>query len=187
MTTEPEDTRIIRSWLEEGVMALPDRVLDSVLDQLPATPQRRVRRPAWRSNTMAIPIRLAAAAAAIGVLSVVAGIVPGTSGPGTTDLVASPSPGAVSSPAPAGLAPALVTGPLVWDAGTGDQWQEAAEVDGGYRQRIRERRATSEMSDARLTGAVTVTDNADRFLAGPDEYIGDVPWGTVAIENDQVT
>ena len=38
MSTDRDVTRIVRSWLEEGVTALPDRVLDAVLDQLPATP-----------------------------------------------------------------------------------------------------------------------------------------------------
>ena len=33
-------TRIVRSWLDEGVTQLPDRVLDAVLDEVPATPQR---------------------------------------------------------------------------------------------------------------------------------------------------
>ena len=46
MSTDRETTRIVRAWLEEGVTALPDRVLDAVLDQVPATPQRRAWRPA---------------------------------------------------------------------------------------------------------------------------------------------
>ena len=37
MSTDRDVTRIVRSWLEEGVTALPDRVLDAVLDQVPAT------------------------------------------------------------------------------------------------------------------------------------------------------
>ena len=41
MNPERDTTRIVRSWLENGVTDLPDRVLDTVLDQLPATPQRR--------------------------------------------------------------------------------------------------------------------------------------------------
>lgn len=41
MSTDRDTTRAVRSWLEEGVSALPDRVLDAVLDQLPATRQRR--------------------------------------------------------------------------------------------------------------------------------------------------
>ena len=35
MSPEPEVTRIVGSWLEEGVDRLPDRVLDSVLEQCP--------------------------------------------------------------------------------------------------------------------------------------------------------
>src|ERR671910_685423 len=33
--------RVVRSWLDEGVTQLPDRILDAVLDQVPATPQSR--------------------------------------------------------------------------------------------------------------------------------------------------
>ena len=65
-------------------------------------------------------------------------------------------------------------------------WQEDVAVDGGFRQRVRESHATSEMSDARLSGSVTVTDNADRFYVA-DEIVGDVLWGTVVIVNDQGT
>ena len=43
MTTDRETTRIVRSWLQLGVDRLPERVLDAVLDVLPATPQRRSR------------------------------------------------------------------------------------------------------------------------------------------------
>ena len=41
MTTNKEMERIVRSWLEPGLTTLTDDVLDPVLDQLPATPQRR--------------------------------------------------------------------------------------------------------------------------------------------------
>ena len=44
MTTNEEMERIVRSWLEPGLTTLTDDVLDPVLDQLPATPQRR---PLW--------------------------------------------------------------------------------------------------------------------------------------------
>lgn len=44
MSSEPETTRIVRAWLEDGVTVLPDRVLDRVLDHVPTTSQRRVRR-----------------------------------------------------------------------------------------------------------------------------------------------
>ena len=40
----------------------------------------------------------------------------------------------------------------------------------------------------RLSGSVTVTDNADRFqVAGEPDDVGDVLWGTVVIVNDQGT
>ena len=52
MSTDRDVTRIVRSWLEEGATALPDRVLDVVLDQVPATPQRRPWWPAWRFADM---------------------------------------------------------------------------------------------------------------------------------------
>jgi hypothetical protein len=44
VSSDRETTRLVRSWLDEGVTTLPDRVLDAVLDELPATRQRRL---AW--------------------------------------------------------------------------------------------------------------------------------------------
>ncbi|MCA1572622.1 MAG: hypothetical protein LC798_20450 [Chloroflexi bacterium] len=41
MSADRDTTRIVRSWLEEGVTSLPDSILDGVLDQLPTNPQRR--------------------------------------------------------------------------------------------------------------------------------------------------
>lgn len=41
MKSDRDSTRIIRSWLEDGVTVLPDRVLDAVEESLHATPQRR--------------------------------------------------------------------------------------------------------------------------------------------------
>ena len=52
MSTDRDTTRIVRSWLDEGATALPDRVLDAVLDQVPATSQRRPLWPAWRFREM---------------------------------------------------------------------------------------------------------------------------------------
>ena len=65
MSTERDVTRIVRSWLEEGVTALPDRVLDAVLDQVPATHQRRAWWPARRLREMNTPLRIAVAAVAV--------------------------------------------------------------------------------------------------------------------------
>ena len=41
MKPDRDATRIVRSWLENGVTQLPDRVLDDVLLEIPAIPQRR--------------------------------------------------------------------------------------------------------------------------------------------------
>lgn len=65
MSSDRETTRIVRSWLEDGVTQLPDRVLDSVLDQLPATPQRRAWWPARRFPVMNKIVGFGLAAAAV--------------------------------------------------------------------------------------------------------------------------
>lgn len=66
MSTDRDVTRTVRSWLEEGVTTLPDRVLDDVLHQIPATPQRRGPWwPAWRLPPMNNTAKLALAAAAV--------------------------------------------------------------------------------------------------------------------------
>ncbi len=70
MSTERETRRVVRSWLEEGVTALPDRVLDAVLDQVPATSQRRPLWPVRRIAEMSIYARLASVAAVVIVLVV---------------------------------------------------------------------------------------------------------------------
>ena len=70
MSTDRDTTRIVRSWLEVGATALPDRVLDAVLDQLPTTPQRRSWWPARRFLDMNTSIKLAIAAAAVVVVAV---------------------------------------------------------------------------------------------------------------------
>ena len=94
--------RTARAWLEDGPTQMTDRALSAALDDIHATPQRRARRPAWRLTTMITPFRLAGAAAAIGVLAVVGGIVPRASGPAGNNLAASLSP----SPSAAGGTPA---------------------------------------------------------------------------------
>jgi hypothetical protein len=90
VSAERDTTRIVRSWLEPGVTDLPDRVLDEVLDRLPATPQRR---PVWSArrftsvNSLFKPL---AAAAAIVVASAV----------GINLLNGSPSPPPGTAPTP---------------------------------------------------------------------------------------
>ena len=71
MSTDRDVERIVRSWMDEGVTQLPDRVLDLVLDQVPTTPQRRSWWPTWRFNRMNTYLKLLAAAAAVLVVAIV--------------------------------------------------------------------------------------------------------------------
>jgi hypothetical protein len=108
MSTERDVTRIVRSWLEEGVPTLPDRVLDAVLDQVPATRQRRAWWPARRLPHMNTSIRIAMAAAAVVVLALVGvNLIPKTGGVGSSGgapsapvPTATPTPTPTPSPAP---------------------------------------------------------------------------------------
>jgi hypothetical protein len=70
--------------MDEGVTALPDRVLDLVLDQLPATPQRRASWLARRFPVMNTNIaRIGIAAVAVVVIAVVGiNLLPGSPAPG---------------------------------------------------------------------------------------------------------
>jgi hypothetical protein len=119
MSTDRDVTRIVRSWLEVGVTALPDRVLDSVLDQLPATPQRRAWWPAWRTQEMNGPLKIGLAAAAV-VAAVAVGLylLPrqggGVGSPGVT-----PSPVVSRSGVPASATPSASDAAAGWHvAGT---------------------------------------------------------------------
>jgi hypothetical protein len=102
MSTDRDTTRIVRSWLEEGVTALPDRVLDAVLDRVPATPQRRSWWPTWRFAQMNRYAKLAIAIAAVVVVAVVGyNLLPRYGGVG--GVPTSPPPSA--SPAPPAAMP----------------------------------------------------------------------------------
>ena len=58
-------TRIVRLWLEDGATTLPDRVLERVLANLPATPQHRAYRPVWRFPSMPNAFKVALTAAVL--------------------------------------------------------------------------------------------------------------------------
>jgi hypothetical protein len=73
MSAESDVNRIVRAWLEDGVMVLPERVLDQVLDQVPSTRQERRGLVAWRNPSVTNALKLALAAAAV-VAVVVAGL-----------------------------------------------------------------------------------------------------------------
>lgn len=101
MSVDSETTRIVRSWMDEGVTQLPDRVLDAVLDQLPATPQHRG--PWWRparaiNTTMAVA--LGAAAVAIAITFIGLGVLSGDriGAPGTDQPTPSPASTAIELP-----------------------------------------------------------------------------------------
>ena len=102
MSSDRDVTRIVRSWLDEGVAQLPDRVLDAVLDQVPATPQRRAgwlaRRFPFMNNTM----KIALAAAAVVVLAFIGfGVLrDNTGGPPTATATPVPTPTATPQPLP---------------------------------------------------------------------------------------
>ncbi len=71
MSSDRDTTRIVRSWLEDGVTRLPDNILDSVLDELPATHQRRVTWwPARRLYDMNKALTFGIAAAAVVIVAV---------------------------------------------------------------------------------------------------------------------
>jgi hypothetical protein len=101
MPTDRDTTRIVRSWLDEGVTTLPDRVLDAVLDQVPATRQRRSWWPAWRFADMNSLAKFAIAAAAVVVVAVVGiNLLPRSGGVGVQPPSASPSPSPTPTASP---------------------------------------------------------------------------------------
>ena len=97
MSSDRDTTRIVRSWLEEGATALPDRVLDAVLDQVPATSQRRPLWSAWRFRQMNSALKLGLAATAVVVVALVGiTLLPRSGGVGGSG----PSPTAAPTSAP---------------------------------------------------------------------------------------
>lgn len=92
MSADRETTRIVRSWLEDGVTRLPDNVLDAVLDELPSTPQRRAPWwPARRAPHMNYALRIALASAAVVAVALIGFTLLRGQNVGDPDLV-SPTP-----------------------------------------------------------------------------------------------
>ena len=98
MSTERDVERIVRSWMDEGVNALPDRVLDLVLDQIPATPQRRAGWPVRRFSTVSTYARFALAAAAVVLAAAIGIALYGNSVGGPPDATATITPSPSSTP-----------------------------------------------------------------------------------------
>jgi hypothetical protein len=111
VSTDRDTTRIVRSWLEDGVTSLPDRVLDDVLDRLPAMPQRRSWWPARRFADMNNFAKIAIAAAAVVVAAFLGiNLLPAGGGLGSSPSVSppaslTPAPTPSPSPTPAALVP----------------------------------------------------------------------------------
>jgi hypothetical protein len=114
VSTERDVNRIVRSWMDEGVTALPDRVLDAVLDQVPATPQRQSTWLARRFSIMNNIVRFGLAAAAVILVALVGIYLVGGSNVASPPE-ATPSPTQTPAPTPAAI-PLVPTGAL--DAGT---------------------------------------------------------------------
>jgi hypothetical protein len=119
MSTDRDVTSIVRSWLEEGATALPDRVLDNVIDRLPAISQRRALWPARRFGEMNNFAKFAVVAAAVAVVAFLGiRLLPGQGnigGPQPSESP-SPSPSPIASPSASKAPTAFPEGPL--QAGT---------------------------------------------------------------------
>jgi len=98
MSTDHDIARSLRSWLHEDAHENADRVLDSVLDQLDTTPQRRAAWLARRFPLMKNTFRMVLVAAAVVIVAVIGyQFLPAsnTGGPGATPT---PEPTATSAP-----------------------------------------------------------------------------------------
>jgi hypothetical protein len=101
MHTEPDVTRIVRSWLHEDEHDSADRVLAIVLAEVDTTRQRRAWWPAWRVPYMNGYAKLAIAAAAVLLVAVVGiTLLPGGRGGVGGGPTASPSPSPTPSATP---------------------------------------------------------------------------------------
>ena len=104
MSSDRDLTRIVRSWLSEGVTELPDHVLDAVLDEVPATQQRRPPWPARRFPLMSSPLRLGAAAVIVAAVLIGGMVVYGNGGFGVGSSTPSPLPSRTDAPSPTPVA-----------------------------------------------------------------------------------
>ena len=112
MSTDRDVTRIVRSWLNEDRHEDADRVLNTVLDQLDTTPQRRSWWSAWRHPVMNNTLRIALAAAAVVVVALIGYqflFAPTVGGPApvetptpTSEPTVTPAPSRTSAFPPAG-------------------------------------------------------------------------------------
>jgi hypothetical protein len=209
MTTDREMERIVRSWLEPGLTTLTDDVLDPVLDQLPATPQRRPWSPARRIADMSAYAKFAMAAAAVVVVAIVGYnlLTPfGTSQPGgvspsvapsaspsaeptSSQIPVTPSGGAIDPGRYRWVSPvgdALILIPEGW-AGSPDGWIVKSDVSLGHNLPGTKSEVTHVYSDAcasegRLDPIGTAADDLLTALdsqENTDTVVSDVTAGSV--------
>lgn len=105
MTARRDPDSLLRTYLDDGPIELPDRSYDAVRSQIDHTRQRVVFGP-WRNPLMSNLTRFAIAAAVIAVIAVIGiNLLPGgggIGGPGPT-ATASPSPSPSPSPTPVAI------------------------------------------------------------------------------------
>ena len=91
MSSDRETVRLVREWLDDEETRLPDRVLDSVLDRVPVTRQRRSPFGGWSLSSSLVPMGLAAAAVIVLALVGINLLGPTNVGPPGPSPVVSPS------------------------------------------------------------------------------------------------
>jgi hypothetical protein len=136
MSTDPETTRIVRTWLRTDEHESAESVLAAVLGRLDATPQRRPMWRAWRTTFMNGTLKLAAAGLTLAVAASVGFAVflsrppdpaasPLPSNPAATEL-AVPPPTSIITPKPSTARESLArSDPTATDIAT---WRTTADV-----------------------------------------------------------
>lgn len=118
--TDNEFERTARAWLDDGPNQISDRAVQSALDQIHVTRQRRSWGPARRFSSMGNPVRLVAGLAAVVLASVIGlSLLPGggfTGGFGPPPPTPTPLPTPIPSPLTVGDLSPMAAGAYV----TGD-------------------------------------------------------------------
>lgn len=128
MSTDRDTTRLVRSWLAEGVTEFPDRVLDAVLDQVSTTRQRRVSWLAWMDPSVRATLRLVSTAAVIAVIAIAGYQLLLGSGVGSRPT---PTPRPISSPSPTATPTPMPTPRGLLEPGTTVMFYQ--DVTAGFR------------------------------------------------------
>lgn len=100
MSNDRDTERIVRTWLDDGVTRLPDRVLDAVLDELPANPQVRAPWPLRRIPAVSTVVRVSLAASALVLAIGVGAYLAGVPGANLGGPIQSSPPASPATPAP---------------------------------------------------------------------------------------